>query len=141
MSDTLQNAKQAAGEGTDTHPELRSQLSLQDDAQMVVSVQVSQRLHPQLFDDLARAKKRERAERLRWLCQYGLAAERQTMVFAHRASDGVLMAQHDFTQSTPRRESQATQSGFTLPTIKPLVAASDNEPSLVSHPDVAHLLL
>jgi hypothetical protein len=46
-----------------------------DEQYLVVSVQISSRLHPELFRAFDLIKKRDRAERARLLCLYGLREE------------------------------------------------------------------
>ena len=139
MSDTPNPVKLVANEGADMCTDAPS---FEDDVQMVVSVQISHQLHPQLFDDLARVKKRERAERVRWLCQYGLAAERQALANAHSVSiDDVPTSTRELLRPTRDRESHLTQPRFAHPDINRFEGGTNDAPSIMSHPDVSHLLL
>lgn len=129
----------AANEGADIRLDA---LSFEDDVQMVVSVQISHRLHPQLFDDLSRAKKRERAERIRWLCLYGLAAEKHALMHMRAASiSDASPSTREFAPTKRYDDAALTQTRFALPPISNLGGGTDETPSVMSHPDVGDLLL
>ena len=115
--------------------------SLGDEAQMVITVQISKNLQPELFAELTRAKKRDRAERVRWLCQGGLNAERQVARHANFATDDRSAAKHKFTPLDPRHEPEASQLLFPDSSARPSTSGKDDPPSLISHADIGALLL
>ena len=113
---------------------------VEDDVQMVVSVQISKRLHAQLFADIAGAKKRDRAERLRWLCLHGLIAERQALPQAERECEVTPTENHEFTSATPRFTTRVQPRAFTHRGSNPSGTGADDARSVVSHPEIDGLL-
>lgn len=113
---------------------------VEDDVQMVVSVQISKRLHAQLFADIAGAKKRDQAERLRWLCLHGLIAERQALPQAERDGEVTPSENHEFTSITPRSTTRVKPREFTHRGSDPSDTGADDARSVVSHPDINGLL-
>lgn len=114
--------------------------SIEEGAQIVVTVQISQTLHRELFADVMRAKKRDRAERVRWLCQGGLIAERQ---FAPRGSIGTedpSSTRHEFTSTAPRTDSRMSKPSFHSVPGR-FESGEDDMPSVLSYPDITGLLL
>lgn len=138
MNRSLVSMPRPAGAATDS---ASNALDEEDDETLIVTVQISRRLHPQLFDDVTRAKKRERAERLRWLCQYGLAAERQALMPTHIAGGDGTESKHAFAMVARRSEFHAPQMEFAQAEDGASHADARSTPSLVSHPDVDNLLL
>ena len=115
---------------------------LEGDAQIVITVQISQTLHPQLFSELTRAKKRDRAERVRWLCQGGLTAERQVARHASAGTVNPSSATHEFTPCDPRSAPRVSQLSFAPNSVsRPPDSGEDDTPSVLSHPDISGLLL
>ena len=109
-------------------------------AQIVVTVQISQILHPELFADVMRAKKRDRAERVRWLCQGGLIAERHFARYGSVGAEDPSGTNQVFTPIRPRSDFAMSQPSFhTVP--GQLESGQDDEPSVLSHPDITGLLL
>lgn len=114
---------------------------LEEDAQIVITVQISHILHPELFTELTRAKKRDRAERLRWLAQGGLNAERQVERHASFGNEAPSTAKHEIRPSELRSASPVSQLLFLDPSANPSKSGKDAPPSLLSHADIGALLL
>lgn len=114
---------------------------LEADAQIVITIQISQSLQPELFAELTRAKKRDRAARARWLCQGGLNAERQAARHARFGIQDPLSAKDRLTPSDPRSEPRTSQLSFSHSVSHPPDSRTDDTPSVLSHPDITGLLL
>ena len=137
MTHPLQTATYAAAAVVDASVDVAL---IDDDVQMVVSVQISKRLHAQLFADVAGAKKRERAERLRWLCLLGLMAERQALQQEERDGEVTSSEGHELTPIKQRSTSRLLPRPFAHRVSDLSDRGTDHARSVVSHPDINELL-
>ena len=111
------------------------------DAQIFITIQISQTLQPELFAELTRAKKRDRAGRARWLCQRGLTAERQVARHASFSTQEPSGTPHEFTASDQRLEPPTSQLSRSHSASRPPDSREHDPSSMLCHPDIGALLL